>query len=249
MITLLLVGLGALLLPQSSFADFGLGWPTYLFTDWRYWLFVSMYVLLTVKIVRWTAQASPSHTPSFPTQDVSRVATGIFGVALVYQILHHTEHVTQIFQWWYMGLPPTVSKGIIFFADLEWNHFTFDMGYFIMLFVATVIFVRSWWQSGHKLGRVGAFLFISMNLVQGWHAVEHTYRITNHIKTGCSPCPGIVDQLTGVPLIPLHFWYNVLALTFPLMVYVWFGMHRKTWQYLRRKFARKGTAMYAGAGA
>lgn len=229
----------ALLIPVQTYADFN-RFPTYLFFDARYWLFVLLYILITTKIVQWTLAAAPGakeRLDSFPLKDVSKAASIIFGMALIYQSAHHSEHVTQIFQWWYMSLPPPQAKGIIFFADLEWNHYIFDKGYFILLMIGSLLFVRQWWLSGHRMGKMGAFLMLSMNIIQGWHAVEHTYRIVHHIKDGCDPCAGIVDQLTGVPLIPLHFWYNVLALTFPLMIFFWFGMHQKLLQMIRSKKA------------
>ena len=240
------IGLLLLVLPQGASADFAGRFPMYLFSDWRYWGFLALYILVTVKVIQWTLRYAPGakeRVAQFPAHYVSTSAVLIFTNALVYQIFHHLEHVTQIFQWWYMGLPPPKAKGIIFFADLEWNHFIFDMGYFILLMIGTMVFLRTWWHSGQKLGKVGAFLLIGMNSVQGWHAIEHTYRIMHHVQLGCEPCAGIVDQITGIPLIPLHFWFNVLALTFPLMIYFWFGMHRKAMGILKRTFGKKEKQM------
>ncbi len=244
-----LIALIALLVPSVALADGPVRFPVYLFGEWKYWLFILVYTLITVKIVQWTRQVADNRdqTRPLPMDNISLVAVAIFFNALIYQIFHHFEHLTQIFQWWFLQLTPPQAKGIIFFADLEWNHFIFDMGYFIMLFVATMILLRRWWQTGNRLGRMGVFLLIGMNLVQGWHAVEHTYRIVHHVQTGCEPCAGIADQMLGIPLIPLHFWFNVLALTMPLMVFFWFRMDRRLITAVRKALGMKVQETYSPA--
>jgi hypothetical protein len=166
----------------------------------------------------------------------------IFFIALVLQGAHHLEHVTQIFQWWYLGLLPPMSKGIVFFLDLEWNHFIFDTSLFFALVLGSLFLARKLWKSGHSIDRFGGTLLISALLIQGWHAVEHTVRIVRHVDTGCEPCRGIIDSVYGIPLIPLHFWFNVFALTLPLLAFVWYGMDVKVWEMIRGFFRRKRPA-------
>ncbi len=222
--TLFLTVLAAILLPVSAYAD-GRA-PVYLFADWRYWLFLALYALITAKLVQWIRILADNRDAAkpFPLRDVSWAATFLLFNALIYQILHHFEHVSQIFQWWYLGEHRTVAKGIIFFLDLEWNHFIFDSVYFLMLASACLLFFRQWKQKGHTLDEVTKGLIIATIGVQGWHAVEHTYRIIQHVRIGCEPCAGISDTVFHVPLIPLHFWFNVLALTFPLLLFFWLRM-------------------------
>ncbi|MDO8648990.1 MAG: hypothetical protein Q7R81_04380 [Candidatus Peregrinibacteria bacterium] len=223
-----------LLVPSAAYAD-SLRIPSYVFTDWRYWVYLALYVLLTAKVVRWALRGRiiRDRLAAVPLEDVSWGAVIIFGNAIVYQIFHHYEHLTQIYQFWYLGLPPKISKGVLFFFDVEWNHFIFDAGYFLMLFAASALLLRKWWQAGHHVDRIGGTFIAGTLLVQGWHAIEHTFRITKHVTIGCEPCPGIADTLLGIRLIPLHFWFNVFALTLPLLVFVWFSMHRKIWYAIR----------------
>jgi hypothetical protein len=231
-----LLAVGLLSFPGLARAD-AARMPTYLLSDLRYWLFMTCYALLTVMVVqaiRKAADARDAVRP-FDARSVSLAAAVIFTNAIIYQIFHHIEHLTQIFQWWYLGYKTSSSKGIIFFLDLEWNHFIFDSGYFLMLFAATALLVMRWRATGRTVGATGAVLLWSMNLVQGWHAIEHTVRIFRHVQIGCEPCAGLADVWFSWQLIPLHFAFNVVALTVPLMTYFWFRMDRRIVGLFRRK--------------
>lgn len=235
------------LFPGIAHADFQ-RIPLYALTDWRYWVFLALYTAITVRIVQWVAAARKRSPALESGAGSSLTAAVIFAVAIFYQILHHFEHLTQFYQYWYLGMPSTISQGVLFWLDLEWNHFLFDSAYFVGLFIATLVFVRHEWQRGKRLDRFGAFLLLSMNLVQGWHAVEHTYRIVHHVQIGCSPCPGIIDTIFGIPLITLHFWFNVFALTLPLMAFWWFGMPERLglhFGFKRGSAARPDTSLPA----
>jgi hypothetical protein len=218
-----------LAVPRLAFAD-GQRIPLYLIDDWRYWLFLLLYAALTAKVVAWTRRASDPQVPS-----AGSVAACLFCVAIAYQIAHHLEHVSQIYQWWYLGLPAPTSRGIIFFLDLEWNHFLFDSLLAVMLYLGAISARDAHRRAGRRVSGFGRFLLASAVLVQGWHAVEHSYRIARHVQWGCDPCAGIADQLFGLRLIPLHFWFNVLALTLPLMVFAWFRMDREMSALIRGK--------------
>lgn len=232
MISVLIV-LAALAFPMTALADSS-GMPLYLFLDPRYWLFVTLYVLVTVRIVMWVRRLADVRDEKrpLPLRDISWGAIFILGLALVYQMFHHYEHVSQIYQWWYLGQHKSVSKGVVFFLDLEWNHFIFDSGLFIAMCISTYLFLKGWKAAGHTLDRTTKWLIRLMIVVQGWHAVEHTYRIIKHVNEGCEPCSGIADQVFQVPLIPLHFWFNVLAMTLPLMLFVWLRMDKMAFAFV-----------------
>lgn len=215
----------ASLLPVPAFAD-GQRIPLYLFDDWRYWAFLVLYVFVTVRIVRWARDGGRIADGTMKRPPAGATAASLFFVAIAYQTAHHLEHVSQIYQYWYLGLPAPTSRGIIFFLDLEWNHFIFDTVLFFLLYAGALSLRRAYRKAGMRLSGIGRFLLGSALVVQGWHAIEHTYRITRHVQWGCEPCAGIMDQLFGIRLIYLHFWFNVLALTLPLMVFAWYGMRR-----------------------
>lgn len=227
-----ILALAALLLPASAYA---IEAPGYLFVDWRYLVFLTIYVLATVRVVTWVRRLADIRDAKqpFPLKDVSWAAAFILFVGLIFQMGHHYEHVSQIFQWWYLGQHSSVSKGIIFFLDLEWNHFIFDGLYFFLLLAACLHFIRRWNERGHSLDQFTMGLLGATLGLQGWHAIEHTYRIVKHVRTGCEPCTGIADIAFNVPLIPLHFWFNVFALTFPLLLFFWLRMDWLAVAFLR----------------
>jgi hypothetical protein len=232
-----LLAFAALLLPVSAYA---IEAPGYLFVDWRYLVFLAVYIIATVRIVTWVRRLADNRDAQkpFPLQDVSWGAAFVMLIGLIFQGAHHYEHVSQIFQWWYLGQHSSVSKGIIFFLDLEWNHFIFDGLYFFVLLGACAAFMRRWNERGHQLDQMTLGLIIATLGLQGWHAIEHTYRIVKHVRTGCEPCSGIADTAFNVPLIPLHFWFNVFAFTFPLVLFYWLRMDRMTLAFagdLRRR--------------
>ena len=229
--------------PLPSLAA-GPSMPLYLLTDVRYMLFVTVYVLLTVLCVMFALSRAKKRDEQKPF-DLARVSLGasfVMMLGLLYQMVHHLEHVSQIFQYWYLGLRPGFSKGLLFFLDLEWNHFIFDSGYFFLMGFAAWAFAAMWRAGGKALGWFGGGLLLTGFLTQGWHAVEHTVRLTRHISEGCDPCRGLVDAWTGWHLIPLHFWYNVFALTIPLMAFFYFRMDRKILEEARRLLSRAKSA-------
>ena len=145
-----------------------------------------------------------------------------FAVALVYQIIHWIEHVAQVYQHWWLGLAVFDSHGIIFFFDLEWNHFVFNSLYFIALlaiFWGLGLWRPSIWK---KYGIWGSSALTFALVLQGYHQFEHILKIIQHLTLGCEPCPGLLGwYIDGVNL---HFTFNTLVLAFPLIVFFRFGM-------------------------
>jgi len=204
-------------------------------------LFLALYALITIKLVLWVRKAAALRDTGkkFPLKAVNAVATIVLANAIVYQILHHYEHVTQIFQYWYLEQYSLVSRGVVFFLDLEWNHFIFDSGYFLLLLGGILFFLRQWKAAGHAIDRLGGFLLYGTIVVQGWHAIEHTYRIIRHVREGCEPCRGIADKAFDLQLIPLHFWFNVFALTLPLLAFFYYRMDAKLLLLIREAFTKR----------
>lgn len=155
----------------------------------------------------------------------------VFGTSLLYQILHWIEHVAQVYQHWWLGLPIAGSHGIIFFLDLEWNHFVFNTLYLAGLLVVGVGMYRTdpaWFRARSA----AAVLLLGGILVQVYHQLEHTVKIYQHLLNNCEPCPGIL----GKPLdgVYLHFAFNTVVLVLPLLAFFLGGFFSDSKKYLSR---------------
>lgn len=135
----------------------------------------------------------------------------ILALALVIQGFHWVEHLAQVYQHWWLSLPIKESRGILFFLDLEWNHFVFNSVYLLLLVVA-------WFFLQGKVSRVVIKFLAVGTLVQGYHLVEHAVRIWQHIQTACEPCRGILGWY--VDGIYLHFAFNTFVLALPLIAFI-----------------------------
>ena len=135
----------------------------------------------------------------------------ILALALVIQGFHWIEHLAQVYQHWWLSLPIKESKGILFFLDLEWNHFVFNSVYFLLL-----VFV--WFRIQKTSFPVAMRFLIVGTLIQGYHVIEHTVRIWQHIQTACEPCKGILGWY--VDGVYLHFIFNTLVFLLPLIAFI-----------------------------
>ena len=165
-----------------------------------------------------------------PPQNLAQISkpwiTFLFAGALLYQITHWVEHVAQVYQHWWQGLIIAESRGILFFFDLEWNHFTFNTFYWIALIA--IFFAGRFFKKGglaHKKPLV-LYGFIGGGLiVQTYHQIEHIARVAQHLTLNCQPCPGILGwYLDGVYL---HFALNTIVLVFPLVAFFSYGYFKK----------------------
>lgn len=150
-------------------------------------------------------------------------AAKIFLLALFLQSGHMVEHVAQLYQHMFLRLPIQESHGILFFLDLEWNHFLFNLGYFLLLGYVLLAFVAS------GIGKVTSKFWMSCFYVglavQGYHVIEHSSRIGQFFQTGCTPCPGILAwRFDG---IYLHFIFNSVTLILPLLAFLYLTFRRK----------------------
>ena len=142
----------------------------------------------------------------------------IFAVALGFQLFHLLEHVVQVAQGKFLGIKP--AHGILgSFFDLEWVHFIYNWGLFVLLIVATVAVVRE-----GKIRPPLGWLFLGATLaVQSYHVLEHTVKIYQHISTGADPAPGILGQIYDI--IWLHFTFNVIVTATMIAAFVWLGLY------------------------
>lgn len=147
------------------------------------------------------------------------MALGILSSALILQTFHEIEHVAQFYQRWWLGVGPQEARGILFFLDVEWNHFLFNIFYFpllggaaaMLLFQPQFSLLRQQW-----IGRIGLASLLLGLLVQGYHVLEHTVRMGQYFQFGCTPCPGILGKF--VDLVYLHFVLNTSTWLLPMGV-------------------------------
>jgi len=163
------------------------------------------------------------------------------GVVAV-QGVHVFEHIVQLIQVYKLGIPDDEALGLLgyvfqFQGTEEWLHLVFNLTYLASIYLLFVPLRRLvphtvplWAFGAYALGGVG---------LESWHMVEHVVIISNVIRNGGCPCPGIGDAALGISDTVLHFYYNAityLALLAPFG-YVW-----------RARRARRATALAAAPG-
>lgn len=145
-----------------------------------------------------------------------RIAAALFLAAFVLQGLHEVEHVAQVYQRLWLGVGPQSARGILFFLDVEWNHFLFNAGYFLLLAaISFFLFFHPALAPIRNRGKA-AGLFAAGFLLQAYHVVEHTARMGQFFNTNCTPCPGILGWYIDIAY--LHFIFNTLTWLLPLAV-------------------------------
>ena len=113
-----------------------------------------------------------------PTQQGRRliiIAGALYLSALAIQFFHLVEHLAQVYQHWWLGLR---GQGLLFFLDLEWNHFLFNLGYFTLLaWILGALWVLPKWNELRR--RVAVASFILAVLIQAYHVkrVHRTLRV------------------------------------------------------------------------
>jgi len=138
------------------------------------------------------------------------IAGALYLSALTIQFFHLVEHLAQVYQHWWLGLR---GQGLLFFLDLEWNHFLFNLGYFALLaWILGALWLLPEWNELRKRVAVGAFLVAVV--IQAYHVIEHTVRMGQSYQYGCTPCPGLLGRVFN--LVTLHFVLNTLVWLLPL---------------------------------
>lgn len=211
--------------------------PSYLLVDPGFWWFSLLYVVAVVVIVAlciWPLSrmsSRPAVASSLPLWLVI-----LFTYLIIEQFFHQAEHITQMYQFQFLGMPASSSKGFVWFLDDEWNHFTFNGLYLTGLTIVFIPLLRRLRATNlHKV--LAHTLFIGLFfIVEGWHMTEHTWRIIQHVQGLCEQCTGFLDVWTGIHRLIIHFWFNLAALVLPCVVYVWFGIPGLLGQMLRRLF-------------
>lgn len=147
-------------------------------------------------------------------------ASRIFAAALALQLFHQLEHVVQVAQAKVFGIKP--AHGILgSFVDLEWVHFVYNNGLYILLIVATVVVLRD-----SRIRPPVGWLWLGATLaVQTYHVFEHIVKIAQHITTGADPAPGILGFV--IDLVWLHFSVNLAVTICMIGAFIYLGMYRE----------------------
>jgi hypothetical protein len=181
--------------------------------------------------------ARPLTRRLFPLEQANarRVATtaipAALAVGLVIQTFHMGEHFVQVFRVHFDGVP---SKGGIVgsVVDTEWVHFTYNLAVLVGLAAVVAARFRGWVPRGRV--DIGDGLLAVATLMQSYHVVEHSVKLTQHLVTGAKVNPGILGG--PIDLVWLHFVIN-------LAVYAGFAGALLAYQWWRPRPASEPPAL------
>jgi hypothetical protein len=147
-----------------------------------------------------------------------------FFIAVVaIQGIHVFEHIVQLVQVFVIGIPDDRALGLLgyvfqFQGTEEWLHLVFNVTYLSALLLLVRPLRR---QVPDTVPRWAFAAFLFGVGLEGWHNVEHAVIISNVVRNGGCPCPGIGDVALGITDTVLHFFYNTIAYgaTLPAFVY------------------------------
>jgi hypothetical protein len=144
---------------------------------------------------------------------VDAVFRPLFVGVVVVQGIHVIEHVIQLIQVFVLGIPDDKALGLLGYifqlqGTEEWLHLVFNVTYLTALLLL-VVPLRGAVPDAVPRWAYAAFVFgVAM---EGWHNIEHAVIISNVIRNGGCPCPGIGDVALGISDTVLHFFYNAIA--------------------------------------
>jgi hypothetical protein len=144
---------------------------------------------------------------------VNSVFRPLFVGVVIVQGIHVVEHVIQLIQVFVLGIPDDRALGLLgyvfqFQGTEEWLHLVFNLTYL----TALLLLVRPLGRHvPDAIPRWAYTVFLFGVALEGWHNVEHAVIISNVLRNGGCPCPGIVDAALGTSDTVLHFFYNLVA--------------------------------------
>jgi hypothetical protein len=159
----------------------------------------------------------------------------LFIGVIAVQGIHVFEHIVQLVQVFVLGIPDDKALGLLgyvfqFQGTEEWLHLVFNVTYLLSLLLL-VTPLRAQVPDAVPRWAYAAFLF-GVGL-EGWHNVEHAVIISNVLRNGGCPCPGIGDVALGITDTVLHFFYNAIAYSATLPAFVYY-MSRTRSTYAHR---------------
>lgn len=139
-------------------------------------------------------------------------------VGLVVQTFHMGEHVLQVFRVHWDGVP---SRGGLagHVVETEWVHFSYNA--LVLIAVGSILWLRRRGWPARRAG-IGDRFMIGAALLQGYHVVEHSVKLAQHITTGAKVNPGLLGS--QIDLVWLHFTINLAvyaAFALSCAAYLW----------------------------
>jgi len=144
-----------------------------------------------------------------------------FTAVVIVQGVHLIEHIIQLIQVFYFGVPDDNALGLLgyifqFQGTEEWLHLVFNVTYLASLYLLIAPLRR---LVPRPLPSRAFWIFIYGAVVESWHMVEHIVIISHAIQNGGCPCAGIGDAALGVSDTILHFFYNAFTYVAILVTY------------------------------
>jgi hypothetical protein len=146
-----------------------------------------------------------ARTRELSLRSISAPAIGLLAVAgLAVQTFHMIEHALQVFR---VRIDQVPSRGGIVGprVEAEWIHFIYNA----LVLLGVVLFLVARSRGWRPPGRValGDRLLLVAAAVQGYHFVEHSAKLAQHIQTGAKVNEGLVGGF--VDLVLLHYAINL----------------------------------------
>lgn len=136
--------------------------------------------------------------PSSAAPALLSVVVGVF----VVQSFHMLEHGVQVFQT-YVASAEHRSGLLGVHADTEWVHFVYNAAV-----IAFLVLLARWVHTERSpLSRGGRAWLAATVALQGYHMLEHTVKLGQHLATGIDPAPGLLGGRLG--LVWFHFGVNL----------------------------------------
>jgi len=181
---------------------------------------------------------SLTHNTRQPSSAAGSVrGTMIFFVTIVViQGIHVIEHILQLVQVYVLGIPDDEAFGLLgyvfsFQGTEEWLHLVFNVWYLASLYIVFIALWRAKVLMQLPSWVVATYVVLGLGL-ETWHVIEHAVIITNVVKNGGCPCPGIGDRGLGITDTVLHFGYNAVAFAGTLVL---FWHVRRFWPWMLRR--------------
>ena len=165
----------------------------------------------------------------------------LFVGVVVVQGIHVVEHIIQLIQVFVLGIPDEKALGLLGYilqlqGTEEWLHLVFNVTYLSALLLL-VVPLRAAVPDAVPRWAYAAFVF-GVGL-EGWHNIEHAVIISNVLRNGGCPCPGIGDVALGISDKVLHFFYNAIAYSATVPAFVYYISRTRPARELRTELAMR----------
>ncbi|HEY3082621.1 MAG TPA: FG-GAP-like repeat-containing protein [Chloroflexota bacterium] len=175
------------------------------------------------------------------------ITVGFLGL-LALQGAHEVEHVVQVVQRYLLRIPD--GNGVLGHVfDIEPVHLAYNLA-FLWILVLLYRIVGAHRPQGWTRGPVAWWLLSATLLVQGYHVVEHLFKIVQYLDTGRNGTPGILGN--AFDLVWLHFTFNTIEMAGLVAAFVAGRFYREAGADLgvlwRRLSAARGRGPWPSGG-